>query len=137
MISSLRLNVQRVIKVILLALLSIGLYGALSVSYLTVTDIAPCPTVVSIPACYVVTIGYFLMLLATLFNNKVTAKWLFIVGWTPVVLLALVGSMLELSQGDICPKSSIGIPLCYVSLSFATLVAVLYWLLHKMKGLKK
>lgn len=132
-----RLNVQRVIKVILLALLSIGLYGALSVSYLTVTGIAPCPAVASIPACYVVTVGYFLMFIATLLNHKTIAKWFFILGWVPVVLLALVGSSLELAQGDICPKSSIGIPLCYVSLSFATVVAVLYWLLHKMKGLKK
>ena len=125
-------KVQVAIKVILLVLLSIGLYGALSVSYLTVTGIAPCPSVANIPACFIVTIGYFLMLVATLFNNKLNAKWLFIIGWLPVVLLALVGSLLEFSQGDICPKSSMGIALCYVSLSFAIMVAALFWLLNKM-----
>tara|TARA_R110001583_G_scaffold191648_1_gene357276 strand:+ start:755 stop:1189 length:435 start_codon:yes stop_codon:yes gene_type:complete len=130
-------NVQRLIKVILLVLLSIGLYGALSVSYLTVTGIAPCPSVANIPACFIVTIGYFLMLIATLFNNIHNAKWVFIVGWAPVVLLALVGSLLELNQGDICPKSSMGIALCYVSLSFASMVATLFWLLNKMSRFKK
>ena len=125
-------KVQIAIKVILLVLLSIGLYGALSVSYLTVTGIAPCPSVAKLPACFIVTIGYFLMLVATFFNNKLNAKWLFIIGWSPVVLLALVGSLLELSQGDICPKSSMGIALCYVSLSFAIMVAALFWLLDKM-----
>ena len=125
-------KVQIAIKVILLVLLSIGLYGALSVSYLTVTGIAPCPSVANIPACFIVTIGYFLMLVATFFNNKLNAKWLFIIGWSPVVLLALVGSLLELSQGDICPKSSMGIALCYVSLSFVIMVAALFWLLDKM-----
>ena len=129
-------KVQIAIKVILLVLLSIGLYGALSVSYLTVTGIVPCPSVAKLPACFIVTIGYFLMLVATLFsvklNNKLNAKWLFIIGWSPVVLLALVGSLLELSQGDICPKSSMGIALCYVSLSFAIMVAALFWLLNKM-----
>jgi hypothetical protein len=131
------MHISKVIKIVLLALLSIGLYGALSVSYLTVSGIAPCPSVVYIPACYVVTVGYFLMLVATLFHQKYTAKWLFIIGWAPVILLALVGSMLELNQGNVCPKSSTGIPLCYVSLSFALVVAMLYWLLQKMKGLKK
>ena len=125
-------KVQIAIKVILLVLLSIGLYGALSVSYLTVTGIAPCPSVAKLPACFIVTIGYFLMLVATFFSNKLNAKWLFIIGWSPVVLLALVGSLLELSQGDICPKSSMGIALCYVSLSFAIMVAALFWLLKKM-----
>jgi len=127
---------QRLIKVILMVLLSIGLYGALTVSYLTVTDIAPCPTVVNIPACYLVTLGYLLMFGATLLAHNNKAKWFFIAGWTPVVLLAIVGSVLELNQGDICPKGSMGIALCYVSLSFAMLVAVLFALLNKINALK-
>ncbi len=122
-----------IVKVILLGLLIVSLYGAISVSYLTVTGIAPCPEVVNIPACFIVTLGYFLMFIATLFNNKKNVKWLFISGWIPVFLLALVGSALELSQGDICPKSSMGIALCYVSLSFAITVGTLYWLLNKTR----
>ena len=122
------------LRIFLLALLSIGLYGALSVSYLTIMDIAPCPSILNIPACYVVTAGYFLMLTATFLYQKNIAKTLFIIGWLPVLLLALVGSLLELSYGEICPKSSIGVPLCYVSLSFAMLVALLYWGLNKISS---
>lgn len=119
------------LKVVLLALLGVGFYGGVSVSYLTVTGIAPCPEVANIPACFIVTIGYLLMLIATLFNKKYNSKWIFIVGWTPVVLLAVVGSALELNQGNICPKSSAGLPLCYVSLGFAITLATLYWLLAR------
>jgi len=120
--------IAAVITAILLMSLSAGLYGGISVSYLTVTGIAPCPSVINIPACYLVSIGYLLMLMAALFDRKTYSKWLFIVGWTPVILLAVIGSTLELSQGGICPRSEMGTPLCYISLSFAVFVAFLYWL---------
>jgi len=120
--------IAAVITAILLMSLSAGLYGGISVSYLTVTGIAPCPSVINIPACYLVSIGYLLMLMAALFDRKKYSKWLFVVGWTPVILLAVIGSTLELSQGGICPRSEMGTPLCYISLSFAVFVAFLYWL---------
>ncbi|WP_413692631.1 hypothetical protein [Psychromonas sp. KJ10-2] len=125
-----RLNIPIAIaiKAILLVSLSAGLYGGISVSYLTVTGIAPCPSVINIPACYIVSIGYFLMLIAALFDRKKYSKWLFIIGWAPVILIAVVGSALEFSQGDICPRSEMGTPLCYISLSFGVFVAFLYWL---------
>ncbi|MEL0630473.1 hypothetical protein [Psychromonas aquatilis] len=120
--------IAAVITAILLVSLSAGLYGGISVSYLTVTGIAPCPSVINIPACYLVSIGYLLMLMAALFDRKKYSKWLFVVGWTPVILLAVIGSALEFSQGGICPRSEMGTPLCYISLSFAVFVAFLYWL---------
>ena len=136
MISTFNIRLKKTVKgmvhVILVGLLSVGLYEAVSVSYLTVTGIAPCPTVVNVPACFIVTAGYFIMLITALFRHQLISKWntkwLFIVGWAPVVLLALVGSALEFIQGDVCPKSDTGIPLCYISLSFAVSVAILYWL---------
>ena len=122
--------ISEILGVILIGLLSVGLFKATSVSYLTVTGVAPCPTVLNIPACFLVTLGYFMMLSATVFRyrliSKQHAKWLFIVGWSPVVLLALAGSLLEFTQGEVCPRSDTGIPLCYISLSVAVSVAFLY-----------
>jgi hypothetical protein len=42
--------------------------------------------------------------------------WLFFTGVTPVILLAAVGTTLELSGRPTCPLSNTGLPLCYVSL---------------------
>ncbi|WP_409439852.1 hypothetical protein [Psychromonas sp. GE-S-Ul-11] len=125
---SLKKLIVGVITAALLVSLSVGLYSGVSVSYLTVTGIALCPSVINIPACYIVSIGYFLMLIATLFERIKYSKWLFIIGWIPVVLLAVVGSLLEFFQGGVCPRSEMGTPLCYISLSFGVFVALLYWL---------
>lgn len=125
------------IKIILLLLLSIGLYGGLSVSYLTITEVARCPSVFSIPACFIVAIGYFLMFFAAVAHKQSNIKWAFILGWLPVFLLALVGSILEVSNGNTCPQSNMGIPLCYISLGLVVMVAMLYWLLNKIENRKK
>lgn len=114
------------IKIILIGLLTIGLYGAASVSYTTITGSAPCPTVGFIPACFIVFIGYLLMLVAIVMVSRRRLRWLFFAAWMPVFLLAFIGSVFEIANGATCPKSNAGLALCYVSLGFAVVVAVLY-----------
>jgi hypothetical protein len=125
--------VINILKVILWGLLGIGLYGALSVSYTTITGTSPCPSVAGIPACFVVLAGYTTMLIATLTNQHNKARWLFLFGWTPVFLLAFVGTLFEIGNGNTCPKSTSGLALCYVSLTFAIAVALLYFLILKAR----
>ena len=125
------------VKVILCSFITLGLYGAASVSYTTITGTAPCPSVGFVPACFVVFIGYLLMLIASIaILQQRQLNRLFFIGWTPVFLLAFIGSLFELSNGATCPKSNSGLPLCYVSLSFALVVIGLYTLLIKMRNIK-
>jgi len=124
---------MNIVKVILLGLLGVGLYGALSVSYVTITGTSPCPSIGGIPACYVVLFGYSMMLLATLLHKHLKSKMIFLIGWLPVFLLAFVGSMLEISNGNTCPKNESGLPLCYVSLTLAIAVALLYFFISKRR----
>lgn len=119
------------LKIVLWCLICVGLYGASSVSYTTITGTAPCPRIIGIPACFVVFIGYALMLIATLTQNH-TGK-IFLMGWVPVFLLAFVGSMFEIGNGNTCPKSSFGLALCYVSLAFATMVAFCFFIIKKQR----
>ncbi len=122
------------VKFILFALLATGLYGAASVSYTTITGVAPCPTVGFIPACFVVFIGYLFMLIATiLMISRRPLNKLFLIGWVPVFLLAFIGSIFEISNGSTCPKSSSGLALCYVSLIFTIIIAMSYLFLAKLK----
>ena len=129
--------INNLLKAILFGFLAMGLYGATSVSYTTITSTAPCPAVGFIPACFIVFTGYLLMLAATIsLNLRHQLHWLFLVGWTPVFLLAFVGSIFEISNGATCPKSSTGLALCHVSLSFAVVVATLYGFLVKFRWAK-
>ena len=80
-----------------------------------------CPMLGPIPACYLVGIGYFAMAVAVIFSpRKLTV--LFLLGWTPVFLLALSGSTLEILGYNTCPTSPAGTPLCYFSLFVASLL---------------
>ena len=75
-----------------------------------------CPNLGPIPACYVVSVCYAAMGLAALVWWR-SLRWLFFAGVTPVILLAAVGTTLELSGRPTCPLSDTGLPLCYVSLA--------------------
>lgn len=121
------------VRIILLGLIAVGLYGALSVSYSTLTGTSPCPNVVGVPACFVVLAGYALMLAASLLKPAHRFKSVFLLGWLPVFLLAATGTIFELSNGNTCPKSDSGLALCYVSLSFSVAVALLYFFYIKLR----
>ncbi|MEP1444223.1 MAG: hypothetical protein ABJK39_14545 [Hyphomicrobiales bacterium] len=104
-------------------LLRIGLTG---VALLILSSIVPisideyrignaCPKVLGFPACYLVSVCYALMAIAAIFWNKPFTR-LFFAGVTPVIVLALVGTSLELGGRPTCPRSETGWPLCYSSL---------------------
>jgi len=116
-------------KVLLWGLLALGLYGALKVSYLTWRGDSPCPSVVGIYICYVVLTGY-LMMVVTQFLTSFKAV-VFYLGWIIVFGIALLGTTLELMQGNICPQNSSGLPLCYVSLFFIVVIGLLFWIQRK------
>ncbi len=127
---------MKLVRPLLLGLIAVGLYGAFNVSYDTLTGTAPCPSVVGIPACFAVLIGYSLMLISVVLQPSVKFKFLFLAGWLPVFLLAITGSVLELMNGNTCPKSESGIALCYLSLMFSFGVIVLYAFYLKLPSAK-
>jgi hypothetical protein len=132
------------LRIILLGLIATGLYGAASVSYDTVTGAAPCPHIANIPVCFIVLAGYTLMLIAVIIQSvsnaqktapTSTPKKIFLGGWLPVFLLAVIGSLFELSNGNTCPKSDTGLPLCYVSLFFSTVLMITFYGLIRLSNI--
>jgi len=105
-----------------------GLYAALSVSYSTLTQTAPCPSIVGIPICFVVTAGYLAMVLALLLNKTSYSTKLFLFGWFVVFSIAAIGSAFEITTGNVCPVSKHNTPLCYLSLLLCTLIFILFQL---------
>ena len=120
---------QYLIKLLLWGLLALGLYGALKVSYTTLTGGTSCPSISGVYICYVVLAGYLMMVIAQLL--KPYKKSVFYIGWCIVFGIALLGTVLEVSQGNTCPQNSSGLPLCYVSLLFSSIIGLLFWISTK------
>ena len=105
-----------------------GLWGALSVSYTTITGTARCPDLVIIPICYLISIGYLSILVAQIVSPQKLKRRLFYPAWTLVFLVAVSGTGFEIAVGNTCPRNSSGVPLCYFSLALSISIIFFYQL---------
>lgn len=103
-----------------------GFYQGLMLSIETYTQQGiPCPSSLDIPVCYIVTLAYFLQLLALVVTHRKSALSLFVMGWLPVFLIAFSASIFQYLQGGICPLSPTGFPLCYISLMISSSIFII------------
>jgi len=120
-----KLNVKSLLFYVIAVVLLFVIYGSweLSVTDFRQKDI--CPKVLGIPACYLVLIFFILVLLSHLlervFDNKL---WYFVFIAFPF-LLALGGTLAEISGTVVCPRTSGGTPMCYISLGMCSLLITL------------
>jgi len=119
------LSVPRILRLCLVAFSAYVLSGIIPISVAQWQTGVGCPMLGPLPACYLVTLCYAAMGLAALLWNK-RLSGLFFVGATPVILLALVGTGLELSGHPICPRSASGVPLCYMSLLVGVMMLLVF-----------
>ena len=91
-----------------------------------------CPVIGPIPACYVVSVCYAAMGIASLVWAK-RLQWLFFAGSTPVILLALIGTSLELLGHPTCPLSDAGTPLCFYSLAVGLSMLIIFLVALKIE----
>jgi cell division protein FtsX len=75
-------------RTVIILLGSIGVLGVGRISISHWTGEASCPMIGSLPACYIILIGYSLIVLS-MYPRLQQAFLLFLVGWVPVILLAL------------------------------------------------
>ena len=121
-------------RLMIIALSSLGLWGVGGISFLHWTGEASCPMIGILPACYIILLGYGLILLSVLFLFKKTLM-VFLIGWTPVIILALAGVIGQITSTLTCPASEIGIPKCYFSALLSIVIGCLYWYFYKQKKL--
>ena len=115
------------IQIPLYALVAFGFYSSGRLAWRELTVGEACPIVGSVPACYVAFLGYLAMVMGLALAS--TTSWaprVFYAGVAVAGGLALVGSILELLQGDVCPRAG-SVPMCYVSLGMSVLIGVLFW----------
>jgi hypothetical protein len=111
---------------------ALGLWGSGSISVDHWTGRMPCPTIGFFPACYIIFLGYGLILMSTYPRLK-KSLLVFLLGWTPVITLALTGVIGELTSTLHCPHSETGIPKCYFSAAMALFIGFLYWPFNKLQ----
>lgn len=82
-----------------------------------------CPKIAGIPACYIVFVCFLTASISHLINTAFSTQLFFIFIGIPGVI-ALIGSITELTGRTICPKTKSGIPMCYISLGFCVALAI-------------
>ena len=105
--------------IVLLA--GIGVLGVGRISIIHWSGEASCPMISLLPACYIILIGYSLIVLS-MSPRLQKASTLFLIGWVPVIMLALSGVVGELTGILQCPHLENGIPQCYLSAALASII---------------
>jgi len=117
--------------IVLLA--SIGILGVGRISIIHWTGEISCPMIGLLPACYIILIGYSLIVLS-MYPRLQKASVLFLIGWVPVVMLALTGVVGELTDVLQCPHLENGTPQCFLSAALALTIGLPAWLLLKTQA---
>lgn len=112
---------SRLLRVGIVLTCLVVLSGIIPISLTHLQTGDACPNLGPIPACYLISICYAAMAVAAFLGRR-NLRWLFFVGVTPVILLAAVGTTLELIGRPTCPLSDEGLPLCYVSLAMGCIL---------------
>lgn len=102
-----------------LIILAFAIYGTsdLALNEWEVGNI--CPKIWSIPACYIVWLGFSIAAIVHIFPFQ-KATWFYFTAIGLVTLIALSGTIGELSGYLKCPRTSNGIPMCFISLGICT-----------------
>lgn len=119
-----------VLRIAIVLVAAVVLFNLSPVIIDQATGVAPCPAIGQIPACYLAGIGYVLIGISAVLPTAYSFGF-FWVGWTPVFLLALTGSALELFVRPTCPTTSLDIPMCFISMGLASLLVLAIFLLKR------
>lgn len=103
-----------------------GFWGATKLSIAEWRVAGSCPSI-GIPACYLVAIGYFLILMSCINHNQSLFRKLFYTGISVVLGLAAIGSFMQVTGLGECPQTETGFPMCYISLLMITAITVVFF----------
>ena len=85
-----------------------------------------CPKILGVPACYWVFAFFVGALFSHLMNFEMPYSHYTYYGFLAIpFLLALSGTLTEMSGKVICPRTPGGTPMCFISLGFCTLLIAL------------
>ena len=110
---------------LIVGILLFTIYGSLNLSITDFQKKDVCPKVLGIPACYIVFLFFALAMLAHVLKGPFQSDWWYYGFMLVPFLLALSGTLAELSGKVVCPRTPRGTPMCFISLGFCTLLILL------------
>jgi len=119
------MNIGGIIYFVIAGLLIFAIYGSFNLSRRDYRKKNVCPKVLGIPACYIVLLFFILTFLAHILKGPLSSIWWYYGFLAVPLLLALSGSLAELSGKKICPRTAGGTPMCFISLGFCSTLLIL------------
>lgn len=118
-------KIKPVLFYLISGILLFSIYGSLKLSLVDYQQKNICPKILEIPACYIVLLFFGLSLAVHLLQNKLKGKFWYYSFMAIPFLLALGGTITELSGTIVCPRTEGGTPMCYISLGICTSLILL------------
>jgi len=112
----------RIVNLLLLVVFAIGLIGAGSLVWNEITHSNVCPTLLGIPACYVIFACFAIPFVMHLRKKGILIYYVF-AGLAFVI--ALVASVMQFTGNAECPKTEGGTPMCYFSFALFSSIIIL------------
>ena len=118
---------KQIIFFAIIVILLFSIYGSFNLSMVDFHKKDVCPKVLGIPACYIVFVFFLLAAIVHLMSwGKTNSGMLIYYGLIAVpFLLALGGTLTELSGTVICPRTPGGTPMCFISLGICSTLLLL------------
>ena len=116
---------KQIIFYLIIAILVFATYGSWNLSRVDYRKKNICPKILSIPACYIVFIFFLLTLVVHVLMREASNTILYFSFVAVPFLLALAGTITELSGKVICPRTPGGTPMCFISLGITTTLLIL------------
>ena len=123
---------KRILFYGIIVILLFTIYGSFNLSLTDFQKKDVCPKVLGIPACYLVFLFFVLTFIAHTFKGAIASDWWYYGFMAVPFLLALSGTLTELSGKVICPRTPGGTPMCFISLAFCTGLLVMKFIEHKV-----
>ncbi len=118
---------------LILGVLILVLYGSFKISLIDFDQKNVCPKLLSIPVCYIISLTFLLVIISHLnVNGSYSNFWYYIFLAIPFIM-ALTGTLNELSGNIVCPRTAGGTPMCYISLGFCISLFVLKLIEQRLK----
>jgi len=110
---------------LIIGVLLFVIYGSWDLSMTDYRQKDICPKILEIPACYIVLFSFVMVLISHVLQSGFKSMLLYYGFIAIPFLLALGGTITELSGTVICPRTPGGIPMCFISLGMCSLLILL------------
>ncbi len=120
--STIKIMKKRILLIAINLIIIIGIWGSLGLVVDELKYHNICPKILLIPACYIIFICLLLAAIANNLNLKF-ASLLYFIGVITALSIATYGTLGEIIGFAECPKTTNGIPMCYIS--FAIFLSLL------------